>query len=199
MIHDAILKGSFTIFGSSNQMWPAEDQFKKYVYPAPGCSPIHMIWTDTPCLMTCWNDSNRNAIAYRSPQIEFMLAQHPWLENDCTFADVILPSNTKYEEDDIGDDTISAHFDTLFLSDKCIEPLGESKSDYEIVGLIAERMGLYQEYTEGKSVAEWIKYGYETSGIEEYDWLEGVQGKGLLRSPYRPEMEDLSCGHDWIL
>ena len=61
LVHDAILKGHFEIYGSSNQMSPCEDQFKKYVYPAEGCSPIHMIWTDTPCLMTCWNDSNRIA------------------------------------------------------------------------------------------------------------------------------------------
>ena len=86
-------------------MLPTEDQFKKYVYPAEGCSEIHMIWTDSPCLMTCWNDSNSIAKAYRAPMIEFMLAQHPWLENDCLFADIILPVNTKFEEDDIGDDT----------------------------------------------------------------------------------------------
>ena len=45
--------------------------------------------------------------AYRSPKIEFILVQHPWLENDCLFADIILPVNTKFEEDDIGTDRMS--------------------------------------------------------------------------------------------
>jgi anaerobic selenocysteine-containing dehydrogenase len=49
MTHEAILKGSFDIYGSSDQMAPVEDQFKRYVYPAPGCSVPHMIWSDTPC------------------------------------------------------------------------------------------------------------------------------------------------------
>ncbi|MFC1845973.1 molybdopterin-dependent oxidoreductase [Chloroflexota bacterium] len=167
MIHEAILKGSFTIYGSSLQTMPTEDQFKKYDYPAEGCSPIHMIWTDTPCLMTCWNDSNSVVKAYRHPSIEFMMAQHPWLENDCLFADIILPVSTKYEEDDIGQDLHSIQYDMLCLEDKCIEPIGESMSDYEIVCAVAERLGLLEEYTEGKSVQDWIRDGFEHSGLPE--------------------------------
>jgi molybdopterin guanine dinucleotide-containing S/N-oxide reductase-like protein len=165
MVHDAILKGKFTIHGSSLQSTPASEQFVKYEYPAEGCSPIHMIWTDTPCLMTCWNDSNRNAEAYQHPSIEFFLAQHPWLENDCLFADIILPVNTKFEEEDIGDDVESMTFEMAFLEHKCIEPLAESKSDYEIICMVAERLGLLQEYTEGRTIPEWIKHGFDTSGI----------------------------------
>jgi molybdopterin guanine dinucleotide-containing S/N-oxide reductase-like protein len=171
MVHDAILKGHFVIHGSSLQSSPASEQFIRYEYPAKGCSPIHMIWTDTPCLMTCWNDSNRNAEAYQHPSIEFFIAQHPWLENDCLFADIILPVNTKFEEDDIGDDTESVTFEMVYLENKCIEPLGESKSDYEIVCMVAERLGLLKEYTEGKTIPEWIKHGFDNSGIP---------GKGLL-------------------
>ena len=37
----------------------------------------------------------------RSPKIECIVAQHPWLENDCLFADIILPANTTLEVDDI--------------------------------------------------------------------------------------------------
>ena len=38
MIHDAILDGHFEIYGSSDQMSPAADQFQKYIYPVKGCS-----------------------------------------------------------------------------------------------------------------------------------------------------------------
>ncbi len=47
--------------------------------------------------MTCWNDSNYIAKAFQNPKIEFILAQHPWIENDCQFADIILPVTTKFE------------------------------------------------------------------------------------------------------
>ena len=165
MVHDAILNGSFTIYGSSLQSTPANEQFIKYQYPAKDCQPIHMIWTCTPCLMTCWNDSNKIADAYRHPSIEFFMAQHPWLENDCLFADLILPVNTKFEEEDIADDTESMTFETIFFEERCIEPLGESKSDYEIVCMIAQKLGLLEAYTEGKSVSEWIKHGFDTCGV----------------------------------
>ena len=196
MVHDAILKGSFTIHGSSHMSTPAEEQFVRYDYPAEGCSEIHMIWSDTPCLLTCWNDSNKNVDAYRSPKIEFFLAQHPWLENDCLFADIILPSNTKFEEDDIGDDTACLTFDTVFLEEKCIEPIGESKSDYEIVCLIAEKLGLLQEYTEGKSVEEWIKYGFDTCGVPERGllrWKEFKEKKYYV-VPSDPDWEEHPVG-----
>ena len=88
-----------------------------------------MIWSDTPCLMTCWNDSNRNAEAYRHESIDFFLVQHPWMENDCLFADLLLPVYTKFEENDISTDFIGYQFDTLYLEQKCIEPIGKTRTD----------------------------------------------------------------------
>ncbi len=112
-----------------------------------------MVWTDSPSWITCWNAGNDYVKAMRHPDIEFMFCQHPWLENDALLADIILPVNTKLEEDDIGDDVFSGQFQMVFPEYKCIEPLGESLSDYEIVCKIAERLGLLEEYTGGKSVA----------------------------------------------
>jgi molybdopterin guanine dinucleotide-containing S/N-oxide reductase-like protein len=196
MIHDAILDGHFDIYGSSDQMAPVEDQFKRYVYPYPGCSPIHMIWTDTPCLMTCWTDSNRNADGYRHPSIECMVAQHPWLENDCLFADIILPINTKFEQDDIGSDHESAHYISIFLEDKCVEPIGESRSDYEAVAAVAEKLGLLERYTGGKSIDEWIKFGFDKSGVPEAGLItwEEFRKKGYYVVPTDPNWKRYRAG-----
>ena len=196
MIHDAILDGHFEIYGSSDQMSPVEDQFKKYVYPVPGCSEVHMIWTDSPCLLTCWNDSNRIVDAYRSPKIECMVAQHPWLENDCLYADIVLPVNTKFEEDDIGSDMESSHFTSIFLEKKCIEPIGESKSDYETVCAVAEKLGLLEKYTGGKSVDEWIKNGFDTSGVPEAGLIgwEEFREKEYYVVPTDPKWETYRAG-----
>ncbi len=178
LLHEAILNPPISWYGDTTLDAGYEDQFKKYTYPAKGYPEIHMIWTDTPCWLTCWNDSGTQVKAFRSPKIEFILAQHPWFENDCLFADIVLPANTKLEEEDLGVDHFEGSFRSLFLEDKAVEPLGESKSDYEIVAAIAERMGLLKEYTQGRSVQEWIKFGFDTSGIQNYiSWEKFKENK----------------------
>ncbi len=194
LIHEALLNPPLKWYGNTLCRQLTEDQFKQYEYPAKGCSEIHMIWTDTPALMTCWNDSNYTAKAYRSPKIEFMLAQHPWIENDCQFADIILPITTKFENEDIGIDNFTAEFGTLFIDGKCIEPRGESKSDYEAVCAVAEKMGMLQEYTMGKSVDDWIREGYEISGVKNMVSWEEFKSKGHFVIPNDPDWQKHEIG-----
>lgn len=196
MLHEVILKGHYDIYGSSDQMDPVEDQFKNYVYPLPGKSEVHMLWSDTPCFTTCWNDGNCFHNAIRSEKIEFILIQHPWMENDCLFADIILPSNTKFEEEDIGNDQLSSQYNSIYLEEKCIEPRGETMSDYEIVCAIAEKLGVLEEYTKGKSIPEWIKHGFDGSGIEESGlctW-EQLQEKKYYVVPTDPGWHKIPSG-----
>ena len=98
MIHDAILRDNIEWYGLYSFCGPAGEQWIKHEFPAPGCSRLHMIWTDCPCMVTCWNDGFNFVKALRSPEIECVVAQHPWLENDCYLADIILPVQTKYRD-----------------------------------------------------------------------------------------------------
>ncbi len=189
-IHDAILNPPISWYGTGLLVEPTENQFIKYTYPAKGCSEVHMIWTDSPSLMTCWNDSNRTADAYRSPKIEFILAQHPWLENDCEFADLILPSCTKFEVDDIQADLFSPEHSTIFIDEKCTEPKGESKSDYEIACAIAARLGLEEKFTKGLSIEDRMKRGFETSGVQNLITWEDLKEKGYFVIPTDPDWKN---------
>ncbi len=193
-INDALNNPPISWYGTTLCRQLTEDQFVQYKYPADGCSEIHMIWTDTPALMTCWNDSNGTARGYQNPKIEFMLAQHPWIENDCQFADIILPVTTKFEIDDIGIDNFTAEFGTLFLDQKCIEPKGESKSDYEAVCAVAEKLGLLKEYTGGKSVEEWIRVGFDNCGIKHLVTWEEFKEKGHYVIPNDPDWQKYEIG-----
>jgi anaerobic selenocysteine-containing dehydrogenase len=194
LIHDALLHAPISWYGNSSFNPPIEDQFIKYTYPAEGCSEVHMIWTDTPCWITCWNDSNSYIKALRSPKIEFILAQHPWLENDCLFADLILPVSTKFEEEDIGSDMSNGQFYTAMHERKCIEPVGESKSDYEIVCTIAEKFGLLDKYRGGKTVEEWLQFYFENSGMKEMISYEEFKEKGYFVVPTDPEWKNYPAG-----
>ncbi len=54
--------------------------------------------------------------------------------------------------EDIGIDIFSGQFDAIFPEPKCIEPRGESKSDYEVVCTIAEKFGLLEILADGAIV-----------------------------------------------
>jgi anaerobic selenocysteine-containing dehydrogenase len=194
LIHDALLNPPISWYGTTLCLADTTDQFVKYTYPAKGCPEVHMIWTDTPCWITCWNDTNSYIKALRSPKIEFILAQHPWLENDCIFADIVLPINTKFEEDDINMDSGNGQFRVMLHEKKCIEPVGESVSDYEAVCMIAERLGLLEQLTEGKSVQDYIKLGFETSGAKEFITYEEFVEKGYFVVPTDPKWKERKVG-----
>ncbi len=197
LIHTAILSDEPISWYGSTAIWaPTDDQFKKYTYPIPkaeGGTEIHMIWSDTPCRTTCWNCGNDTIEAFQSPKIECIVVQHPWLENDALLADIILPVNTKIEEDDFGIDIDNQYF-SAFLEGKSIEPVGESKSDYEAVCEVAKKLGVYKEYTKGKTVDEWIKFAYEHSNIQDMISWEELKEKDYYVVPIAPDWKKDPAG-----
>lgn len=183
-------------WGSGAQICPTSDQLKEYTYPISkeeGGSEIHMIWSDTPCRTTCWGHGNHVTEGFQHPKIECVVVQHPWLENDTLFADIILPVNTKLEEQDFGIDRDAQYF-SVFLEDKSIEPIGESKSDYEAVCEVAKAMGLFGEFTKGKTVEEWIKTAYEDSGVKDLVSWEQLREKDYYVVPIAPDWEKDRAG-----
>ena len=196
LVHQAILNPPVTSWGSTLLAQPTEDQFKKYTYPIPkkeGGTEVHMIWMDNPCRTTCWNNGYLSVEAFRSPKIETIIVQHPWLENDTVFADIILPINTKLEEEDIAR-IHKSPLKGLTIEEQAIEPIGESMSDYEAVGEVAKKLGLYEEYTGGKTVKEKIKLGYELSGFRDLISWEEFKEKKYFIVPTDPDWEKVPAG-----
>ena len=195
LVPKLILEGEGTWYGNKYGMRSdREDQFVPYKYPADGCSKIHMIWTDSPSWITCWNCGNDFIKALRHPDIEFVMCQHPWIENDALFADILLPVNTKLEEDDIGSDIYSGQMDLLYPMPRCMESLGESFSDYEIVCKIAERLGLLEEYTGGLTIPDIIKLGWKHSGSADKISWEELNERGYYVVPTDPDWEKIPAG-----
>ena len=194
ILGDYSSENPLTWMGYTVCSWPRENQFKQYQYPIPGAQELHMVWTDTPCWCTCWNGGNSMEDALRSPKIECVVAQHPWMENDCLFADILLPINTKYEEEDIGQDNGAGQFGSIYYEGQAVEARGESKSDYEAVAEIAKKLGLYEEFTGGKSVEEWVKVGFDCAETPDPISYEEFREKGYYVAPTKEDWEDLPRG-----
>jgi anaerobic selenocysteine-containing dehydrogenase len=173
LVHKAIPNPPVEFWGTGGIEEPVEDQFKKYVYPLPkeqGGTEIHMMWTDTPCRTTCWNGGFETIEAMRNPKIECIVAQHPWLENDCLYSDIILPSNTTMEVEDIVTNIRQGvQFHSIALQEQAVAPIGESKSDFEVVCEVAKKFGKLEQVTEGRTNEELEKSVFDN--MEVYNFI----------------------------
>ncbi len=167
-------------FGSSHN-----EQFVQKTYPLKGYSEAKMIWMDNVARITNWNCGNKWIEAYKSPKIQFTVAVHPWLENDMLFADLILPESTWLEQDDIatigswslGKGSKFGNVASVYMK-KCIQPLGESRNPYDIYVAIASRLGIEKQYTEGRTVEDWIKTIFNKSTLPKFITYDDFKEKG---------------------
>jgi len=195
-IQKAIEEPPLTFMGSGAIETPTEDQFIKYTYPLEdGGYEIHMIWTDTPCRITCWNHGNWTIDAFRNPKIECVVAQHPWLENDCLISDVILPANTTLEVEDIVTNVRQGvNFHSIVIQEQAVKPVGESKSDFEVVLEVAKELGYGEQFTEGKNTQDLEKQVFDDMEIEHLISWKDFNEKKYFVFPAAKDWEQDSPG-----
>ncbi|MFO1468053.1 MAG: molybdopterin-dependent oxidoreductase [Steroidobacteraceae bacterium] len=170
---EAIIEGKATGYlwdGSS-----MEAQFAPFEYPMPGFSKIHMLYRYGGSSFGTIVDSSRFAQMYRHPSLEFVVNQSIWNEGEAQFADIILPACTSLERWDIGEWSNCAGYvhhlqwqlnhRVILMQHKCIEPLGESKSDYQIFLDILTRLGLGAVFSEGCSELDWCKRVFDSTDL----------------------------------
>jgi len=194
----AIKEGSVKWWGSPCIVYVATDeQFKEFNYPAPsdqGGTDIHVLWSEKPCNMGCWNGGFNYQEALRDPKVEMFITNHQWLENDSLFADLVLPVTTCLEEDDtVGASQVVA-LKHAAVQDRACDPVGESMSDYEIAIEVAKRFGVDESITLGMSVDEWREYTFENSRVKEEISWEDFKEKGYYIPSIDPNWKDLPPG-----
>jgi len=197
LIHDALLNPPLSWYGITWGAMGSDDQFKQFHYPIAkeeGGAEIRMMWTDACCWITCWNDSNSFIKAVRSPKIECIVAEQPWFENDCLFADIVLPITTKFENNDIGADSGNGQFPIIIDEERIIDPIGEAKSDYDACCLIAEKLGLLEEYTGGQTIEEKKELVFKGADVAGMTTYEELVEKGYFVIPADPDWKSKPVG-----
>ena len=88
----------------------------------------------------------------------------PWMTPTAMASDIILPGTTPFEEDDL---TTGGTAWTGFIccESKAIEPLFEAKPVYEICTLLADALGIKDEFTEGKTQLDWVEWCYNEGKV----------------------------------
>lgn len=183
-------------------------QFPVVKYPMPGYNPVKMYYKFGGSHIGTQPGSNRFVNMYRVDSLEFVVNQSIWFEGETRFADVILPACTNYERWDIGESAncggyiekayVQNNHRIIHMQHKCIEPLGESKADFEIFSELANRLGLGQVFNEGNSDYDWVKRIFESSDLPgKMDWMEFLQ-KGYYVVPPLPEDRRDPVAYNWF-
>jgi len=185
-----------------------EMQFKKYQYPASGYPHVQMYYRYGGSFIGTMTETNRFVRGYREGRVPFVVNQSIWFEGEARFADIILPACTNFERWDIGDWAHPSGYGThkfdqvnhrlIVLQKKCIEPLGESKSDYEILAALAERLGFHEKYTEGgHTELDWVKRVFHASDLPTRISWEDFEEKGYYMVPV-PEGQTSTPALRWF-
>jgi anaerobic selenocysteine-containing dehydrogenase len=131
-----------------------------------------------------------------------------WMEGETKFADIILPACTNFERWDIGEACnaggyIIHNFNKLnhrviTFQHKCIEPLGESRSDYQIFLDLSKRLGLSAYFSEGSTELDWCKRMFYGSDLPRaISWKKFIK-KGYYVVPPPKEELKAPCAYRWF-
>jgi molybdopterin guanine dinucleotide-containing S/N-oxide reductase-like protein len=182
-----------------------DQQFKPYTYPEPGPNgaEIKMIHRHGGSFISTMTETNRWVRMYQSPKLEFVVMQDCHWQSETRFGDVVLPATTPFEHSDIsewtapggyGHGNANTNHRVIIYQHKCIEPLWESKPDWEIYKALADRLGFLEEYDEGNSEEEWMRKIFDFSDLPKHITWEDFKEKGYFVVPlpddYKPTISN---------
>jgi len=205
-IPEAILEGKCE--GYPTDPKTIEGQFLKFGYPAPGYPEIRMYYKYGGSHIGTMGETNRYVRAYRSDRLEFVVNQSIWFEGEAKFADVLLPACTSFERWDISEfancggyiqhSFTQCNHRVAVMQHKCIEPLGESKSDFQIFLDLAKRLGVGAPFSEGMTELDWCKRLFEATDLPKaISWKEFLR-KGYYVIPAPPEKLRDPVSYRWF-
>ena len=163
-----------------------EAEYEKKKQNIPRFSKVHMLWSEKPCNMNCWDGGFNYQDAIRTDEVEFFVTNHQWLENDSLFADLVLPVTTCLEDNDDMGSSQTVSMRHAGLTPPAIEPRGESMSDFHIAATLGERFGVREAIDKGMSDDMWLEVAFQSSRLpEEIEW-EDYKERGY----YYPQLEE---------
>ena len=101
-------------------------------------------------------DLNRLKEALSRP--ETFIVQEPYWTATARYADIVLPSTISLEREDIAGSSEDAY---VFAMQRALDPFGQARDDHAICAGLAERLGVGERFTEGRTPREWLRYLYD--------------------------------------
>lgn len=132
-------------------------------------------------------NTNKTVRALKS--LDFIADVEQYMTATARYADIILPSSTYVEREDIAPGAVNGYYG---FQRKIIEPLGESRPQNEIFRALADRMGISDYDSQGEE--ERLRFAVAKAGIPDYEAFKEKALYWLPRSgPYvafKEQIED---------
>ncbi|GAB3068169.1 formate dehydrogenase subunit alpha [Salinicoccus sesuvii] len=119
-------------------------------------------------------DANLNHVHSAYEKLKFFVVQDIFFSKTCEYADVVLPASPSLEKEGTFVNT-ERRFQRLY---KVMDPLGDSKPDWEIIKEVANRMGAGWDYTHPSEIMDEaaaltpLFAGVSYNRLEGYDSLQ---------------------------
>ena len=132
-------------------------------------------------------DINRTAEILRDEsKCEFIVVSDLFMTASAKYADILLPGISMFECENITMPWKYGNF--LGFNNKVIEPLYEGRFEYDWLAEVADRLGLKEQFTCGRTSSEWLEYLYEELRKTETELpdYEAFKKKALFRYQKQP-------------
>lgn len=129
------------------------------------------------CLTNQHSDINKaHDILADESKCEFILGIDTVMCDSLKYCDIILPDLFRFEQ--VSQIATGSDHGYMITGQPCTSPKFERKTAYEMASMMAEKLGVKEEFTEGKTEEEWIREIYE--GTREKNpalptWEEAVE------------------------
>jgi biotin/methionine sulfoxide reductase len=121
---------------------------------------------------------NRFLQAWQRP--DTVIVHEPWWTPTAKFADIVLPATTTLERNDIQASELSRFYVAMH---RVIDPVGQSRNDFDIFAELSHRLGFAGAYTEGRDEMGWLAHMYERA-------REAAWGRGYALPPFDEFWQD---------
>lgn len=114
------------------------------------------------CIINQHSDINRTLdILNDETKLEMLVVIDNHMTSTAKCADILLPDCTTSEQADFCMDGSAGNMGYVIFADQAIQPQFECKPVYEILSGIAEKMGVKDQFTEGRTQEQWLRHLYQ--------------------------------------
>ena len=147
--------------------------------------PIKFLWNYAGnTIINQHSDAGRTAALLKDDsKLETIVVVENHMTPSARFADYLLPDATNVEQPDLIPSGYAGELGYMILAEQAHEPMFECRTAYDTCAALAERFGLRDQFTEGRTQEEWVRelVDQTRADLPELPEFDELQEQGVWR------------------